>query len=146
MTTVNKVFLIGYLGNDPEVRYMNNGDPVANMSIATTQRWKVGDEQKEETEWHRLVLYKRLAEIAGEYLKKGAHVCIQGRIRTRKWQDKEGVDRYTVEIIVSDMQMLGRAEQREEAPPPARRQPPPKQQPARRGDGGLSEMEDDIPF
>ena len=140
MTTVNKVFLIGYLGQDPETRYMPNGDPVTNFSIATTQRWKnKAGEQQEETEWHRIVAYNRLAEIAGEYLKKGAHVCVQGRIHTRSWVDKEGVKRYTVEIIGTDLQMLSRGGDSEQTEQPRRSKPA-------RKDGGLSEMEDDIPF
>lgn len=156
MTTVNKVFLIGYLGGDPEVRYTQNGDPVANFTIATTQRWKDGGEQREETEWHRIVLFKKIAEIAAEYLKKGAHVCIQGRLRTRKWQDKNGNDRYTTEVIGMELQMLGRAKgdddrerpsgsanYRQATKPSGRGQTGERERPS---DGGLSEMEDDIPF
>jgi single-strand DNA-binding protein len=108
---VNKVILIGNLGVDPEVRYMPNGNAVANLRIATSETWK--DQQtgqiQERTEWHTVVLYRRLAEIAGEYLKKGSKVYIEGSLRTRKWQDKNGQDRYTTEIIANDMQMLDRA-------------------------------------
>lgn len=112
MSTVNRVFLIGYLGSDPEMRALPNGDAVANFSIATTQRWKDkgSGEDREETEWSKIVFYRKQAEIAGQYLKKGAHVCVQGRMRTRKWADKNGVDRYTTEIVGTDLQMLGRAQ------------------------------------
>ncbi len=106
---VNKVILVGNLGNDPEVKYMPNGNAVANVSIATTESWKDKQtgEQKDRTEWHRCVFFRRLAEIAGEYLKKGSQVYIEGKLQTRKWQDKSGTDHYTTEIVVSDMQMLG---------------------------------------
>jgi len=105
---VNKVILIGNLGNDPEVRYMPNGSPIANISIATTESWrdKQSGERQEKTEWHRIVMFGRLAEICGEYLKKGSKVYIEGRLQTRKWQDKSGADRYTTEVICNDMQML----------------------------------------
>ena len=107
--SVNKVILVGNLGNDPEVRYMPNGDAVANLSVATTDSWKDKQtgEKQERTEWHRVVMFKRLGEIAGEYLKKGSQVYIEGKLQTRKWQDKSGNDRYTTEIIASEMQMLG---------------------------------------
>ncbi|HHO67964.1 MAG TPA: single-stranded DNA-binding protein [Gammaproteobacteria bacterium] len=106
---VNKVILIGHLGRDPEVRYMPSGGAVCNVTLATTDSWKdkQSGEQKERTEWHNLVFYGRVAEIAGEYLRKGSQVYVEGRLQTRKWQDKEGRDRYTTEIIVNDMQMLG---------------------------------------
>lgn len=105
---VNKVILIGNLGADPEVRYMPSGGAVANISIATSEAWKDKNtgEMQERTEWHRVVFYNRLAEIAGEYLKKGSKVYIEGRIRTRKWEDKEGKERYTTEINADSMQML----------------------------------------
>jgi len=105
---VNKVILIGNLGNDPEVRYMPSGSAVTNISLATTDYWKDKEsgEQQERTEWHRVVFFNRLAEIAGEYLKKGSKVFIEGSLRTRKWQDKNGQDRYTTEIVASEMQML----------------------------------------
>ena len=105
---VNKVILIGNLGSDPEVRYMPNGNAVANVSVATTDSWKDRQtgEQQERTEWHRIVFYRRLAEIAGEYLRKGSKVYIEGRLQTRKWQGNDGQDRYTTEIIANDMQML----------------------------------------
>ncbi len=112
MASVNKVIIVGNLGKDPEVRYMPNGDAVANFSVATTDSWKDKQGQKQErTEWHNIVIYRKLAEIAGEYLKKGRSVYIEGRLQTRKWQDKEGQDRYTTEIIADQMQMLGSREE-----------------------------------
>jgi len=109
MASLNKVILIGNLGKDPEVRYMTSGEAVCNFSIATTEKWKEQDGQmQEKTEWHNIVMYRRLAEVAGEYLKKGSSVYIEGKIATRKWQDKQtGADRYTTEIIASEMKMLG---------------------------------------
>ena len=106
---VNKVILIGNLGADPEVKYMPNGNAVANVTVATTESWKdkQSGEQKDKTEWHRVVFFRRLAEIAGEYLKKGSQIYIEGKLQTRKWQDKNGNDRYTTEIIANEMQMLG---------------------------------------
>ena len=106
---VNKVILVGNLGKDPEVRYMPNGNAVANITLATTESWKdkQSGEQQEKTEWHRIVMFRRLGEIAGEYLKKGSQVYIEGKLQTRKWQDNSGNDRYTTEIVASDMQMLG---------------------------------------
>lgn len=109
MASVNKVIIVGGLGADPETRYMPNGDAVTNIRLATTDSWKdkATGEKREITEWHRVVLYRKLAEIAAQYLKKGSSVYIEGRLRTRKWQDKEGQDRYTTEIEASEMQMLG---------------------------------------
>jgi len=109
MASVNKVILVGNLGKDPEVRYMTNGDAVANVTIATSDTWKdkATGEKKESTEWHRVVFYRKLAEIVSQYLKKGSQVYIEGRIRTRKWQDKEGQERYTTEIEAEEMKMLG---------------------------------------
>lgn len=106
---INKVILVGNLGKDPEVRYMSNGNAVCNVTLATSESWKDKQtgEQKEKTEWHNIVFYRRLAEIAGEYLKKGSQVYIEGKLQTRKWQDKNGNDRYTTEIIANEMQMLG---------------------------------------
>jgi single-strand DNA-binding protein len=106
---VNKVILIGNLGRDPEVRYSPNGQAIANVNLATSESWKDKNtgEKQERTEWHRVVFFGRLAEIAGEYLKKGMQVYVGGRLQTRKWQDKDGNDRYTTEIVASDMQMLG---------------------------------------
>jgi single-strand DNA-binding protein len=117
MASVNKVILVGNLGADPETRFMPNGDAVANVRMATTESWKdkASGEKKEITEWHRVVFYRKLAEIVGQYLKKGSAIYIEGRIRTRKWQDKEGVERYTTEIEATEMQMLGgRSEGRSE--------------------------------
>jgi len=110
---INKVILIGNLGADPEVRYMPQGGAVANMTIATSESWtdKATNERKEQTEWHRIVIYQRLAEIAGEYLRKGSKVYIEGKLKTRKWTDKDGVERYTTEIVANELQMLdGRGE------------------------------------
>ena len=110
MASVNKVILVGNLGRDPEVRYSPDGAAICNVSIATTSQWKdkASGERREETEWHRVVMYNRLAEIAGEYLKKGRSVYIEGRLKTRKWQDKDtGADRYSTEIVADQMQMLG---------------------------------------
>lgn len=110
---INKVILIGNLGADPEVRYMPQGGAVANLTVATSESWtdKATNERKEQTEWHRVVIYQRLAEIAGEYLRKGSKVYLEGRLKTRKWQDQQGVERYTTEIIANELQMLdGRGE------------------------------------
>jgi len=106
---INKVILVGHLGQDPEVKYMPSGGAVANVSVATSDSWKDKQtgEQKDRTEWHRVVFFNRLAEIVGEYLKKGAQVYVEGRLQTRKWTDQNGQDRYTTEIVASDMQMLG---------------------------------------
>lgn len=106
---INKVILVGNLGKDPEVRYMANGGAVCNVTLATSESWKDKQtgEQKDKTEWHNIVFYRRLAEIAGEYLRKGSQVYVEGKLQTRKWQDKSGNDRYTTEIIASEMQMLG---------------------------------------
>jgi single-strand DNA-binding protein len=106
---INKVILVGNCGKDPETRYMPSGGAVTNVSIATSEGWKDKQtgETKERTEWHNVVFFNRLAEIAGEYLKKGSQIYVEGSLRTRKWQDKEGKDRYTTEIIASEMQMLG---------------------------------------
>ena len=157
MASVNKVILVGNLGADPETRYMPNGDPITNIRLATTFRWKdkASGENKEETEWHRIVFRARLAEIAGEYLKKGSPVYVEGRIRTRKWQDKDGQDRYTTEIMADNMQLLGSrggageprmerepAEATSAAAAGGAAKPAAKKAPA----GGLGEMEDDIPF
>jgi len=106
--SVNKVILIGRLGKDPETRYMTSGEAVTNCTLATSENWKdKSGEKQEKTEWHNLVFYRRLAEIAGEYLKKGSQIYIEGKLQTRKWQTKEGQDRYTTEIVVNEMTMLG---------------------------------------
>ncbi|MGD9786354.1 MAG: single-stranded DNA-binding protein [Sulfuricellaceae bacterium] len=108
MASVNKVILIGNLGRDPETRYMPSGDAICNITLATTDTWKdKSGEKQERTEWHRVAFFGKLAEIAGEYLKKGSQVYVEGRLQTRKWQDKEGQDRYTTEIVADKMQMLG---------------------------------------
>ena len=126
---INKVILVGNLGADPEVRYMPNGDAVANFSVATSESWKDKQtgEQKERTEWHRISMFRRLAEIAGEYLRKGSQVYIEGKLRTRKWQDKDGRDCYTTEVIADEMQMLGGKSQGEPRKPEPKKQetPPP---------------------
>jgi single-strand DNA-binding protein len=153
MASVNKVILIGNLGRDPEVRYMPSGDAVANISIATTETWKdKNGEKQEQTEWHRVALFGKTAEIAGEYLKKGSQVYIEGRLQTRKWTDKEGQERYTTEIRADRMQMLGSRSGGSERMPSAdeERAPAPaagkKPAPAGKGGGNLEDMEDDIPF
>ncbi len=109
MASINKVIVIGNLGRDPEVRYTPNGAAVCNVSVATTRNWKdkTSGDKVEETEWHRVVFYDRLAEIAGEYLKKGRSVYVEGRLKTRKWADKDGKDNYTTEIVAEQMQLLG---------------------------------------
>ena len=108
MTTLNKVTLIGYLGHDPEMRYLPSGEPVAHLALATTETWrdKASGEKRESTEWHRVVLFRKLGEIAGQYLKKGSHVYIEDRLQTRKWTGKDGVERHSTEIIGDDMRML----------------------------------------
>ena len=146
MASVNRVTLIGNLGADPETRYMPNGDAVANIRLATTESWKdkASGEKKEITEWHRVVLYRKLGEIAGQYLKKGSAVYIEGRIRTRKWQDKEGQERYTTEIEANEMQMLGGKSDRSES---AQSQQKQEQRNAQGAQGGaFDDMSDDIPF
>ena len=170
MASINKVILIGNLGRDPEVRYTPNGSAICNVSVATTRNWKdkTSGDKVEETEWHRVVCYDRLAEIAGEYLKKGRPVYFEGRLKTRKWQDKDGKDVYTTEVIADNMQLLGgregmgggdsgddhgdrgdrgdrgesRAPARSAAPAP--RPAPPK--PAAKPATGFDDMDDDIPF
>ncbi|MFI4929877.1 MAG: single-stranded DNA-binding protein [Burkholderiales bacterium] len=157
MASVNKVIIIGNLGRDPEVRYTPSGAAVCNVSVATTRNWKNREsgEKQEETEWHRVVFYDRLAEIAGEYLKKGRPVYVEGRLKTRKWQDKEGKDNYTTEIIADQMQLLGSREgmgggagaaddHGEPRNAPAPRAPAAK--PAAKSATGFDDMDDDIPF
>ena len=153
MASVNKVILVGNLGRDPEVRYAPSGAAVANFSVATSRRWKDkgSGEQQEETEWHRLVAYDRLGEVVGEYLKKGSKVYIEGRLKTRKWEDKDGATKYATEIIVEQLQMLGGreegGEQRQAAPAPAPRAAAPAPRPAAKSTGtGFDDMDDDIPF
>ena len=138
MSGVNKVILIGRLGNDPEVKFLSSGDAVANLSIATSEKWKdkTTGQPQEKTEWHRVVFFKRQAEIAGEYLKKGSNVYIEGKLETRKWQDQTGADRYTTEIKGMVMQMLdskgdGQPQQAQQAP--QQRQQAPQQQAPQQG-------------
>jgi len=140
--SVNKAILIGRCGKDPETRYMTNGEAVTNVSIATSETWKdKSGEKQERVEWHNLTFYKRLAEIVGEYVKKGSEIYVEGKIQTRKWQDKEGKDRYTTEIVCHEMKMLGG--KREEGDAPARSAPA-KQQ-TRTVDSG-DDFSSDIPF
>lgn len=163
MASVNRVILVGYLGRDPETRYMPDGNAITNVSIATSFGWtdKQSGEKKEETEWHRVVFRGKLAEVAGEYLKKGSQVYVEGRIKTRKWQDKDGNDRYSTEIISQNLTMLGsrpnssgdtreenttrdtadtgKDRQRAAEPKPAPAQ-------AKKPAGRFDDLEDDIPF
>lgn len=141
MASVNKVILVGNLGKDPDLRFMPNGDAVCNFSIATTENWKNKDGQKQEkTEWHNIVIFRKLAEIAGEYLKKGRPVYVEGRLQTRKWQDKDGADRYTTEIVADSMQMLGSKDGNDAPAKPA------SQPQTGSYDGDFESMPDDIPF
>jgi single-strand DNA-binding protein len=164
MASVNKVILIGNLGRDPEVRYAPSGSAICNVTLATSRQWKdkTSGEKQEETEWHRVVFYDRLAEIAGEYLKKGRPVYVEGRLKTRKWTDKDGVEKYTTEIVADQMQLLGSregmgggdeggggggygraggGESRPSARPSA-----PAAKPAAKSSTGFDDMDDDIPF
>jgi single-strand DNA-binding protein len=148
--SVNKVILVGRLGKDPETRYMTNGEAVTNVSLATSENWKdKNGEKQERTEWHNLVFYRRLAEIAGEYLRKGSQIFVEGKIQTRKWQDKEGKDRYTTEIVVNEMQMLGSksggSSSFEVVDKPAASSGASRSAPAAAG-GGFDNFDDDIPF
>ncbi len=145
MRGVNKVILVGHLGQDPDVRSMPSGSSVANLSLATNEQWrdKNTGEQQERTEWHRLALFGRLAEIAGQYLHKGAQVYVEGRLRTRKWQDRDGHDRYSTEIVVNDMQMLGSRGGASQAGPDRPAPPAESREPASRAD---MPFDDDIPF
>jgi single-strand DNA-binding protein len=144
---INKVILIGHLGADPETRYMPNGNAVTNLRVATSEVWKdkTSGDQQERTEWHNVAMFGRLAEIAGEYLRKGSQVYIEGRLRTRKWQDKEGHDRWTTEIVANEMQMLGG---RGDASAPARvAEPAAAAAAAGAGAAGpMPDFDDDIPF
>jgi single-strand DNA-binding protein len=171
MASINKVILIGNLGRDPEVRYSPNGNAMCNVTIATSRNWKdkTSGDKVEETEWHRVVFYDRLAEIAGEYLKKGRSVYVEGRLKTRKWQDKEGKDNYTTEIVADNMQMLGgregggggdegggggygrggadRGSDRGDEPRSAPASRPAASKPApSKSATGFDDMDDDIPF
>jgi single-strand DNA-binding protein len=159
MASVNKVILIGNLGKDPEVRYAPSGSAICNVTLATSRQWKdkTSGEKQEETEWHRVVFYDRLAEIAGEYLKKGRPVYVEGRLKTRKWTDKEGVEKYTTEIVADQMQLLGSREGAgggDEAGGGQRSAPAPRPAAGRPAAGaaptksstGFDDMDDDIPF
>ena len=149
---VNKVILIGNLGNDPDIRYTAGGAAVANISLATAESWKDKNsgEQQERTEWHRIVFFGRLAEIVGEYLRKGSQVYVEGRLQTRKWQDKEGHDRYTTEIVANEMQMLGSksggAANYDSAPKPASNNTPEPQAATSPSSSPSDDFDDDIPF
>ena len=151
MASVNKVILVGNLGADPETRYTPNGDQITNIRLATTDSWKdkATGERREATEWHRVVFFGKLAEIAGQYLKKGSQVYIEGRIRTRKWQDKDGQERYTTEIEAEEMKMLGSRQGQGEpsyggdAPAPSYGGAKPA---AAAKKPSFDDMDDDIPF
>lgn len=151
---INKVIIVGNLGNDPEVRYANNGSAIANISVATTDSWKDKNtgEQQEKTEWHRVVMFNRLGEIAGEYLKKGSQVYIEGRLQTRKWQDQSGQDRYTTEIVANEMQMLGSRGGADsgggsyQAPQQSAPQAATPQKQAAQSSAPMNDFDDDIPF
>ena len=153
MPSVNKVMLLGNLGRDPEVRTFPNGDSVCNFSIATSTSWKdkASGEKKEKTEWHNIVMYRKLAEIAGEYLKKGSSIFVEGSLQTRKWQTKEGQDRYTTEVVADTMQMLGGKDNRTNEPSKSDddfNQEPEKANTneVKSGEPTLDLPEDDIPF
>ena len=162
MASVNKVIIVGNLGRDPEIRYAPSGDAICNVSIATTDTWrdKQTGEKREQTEWHRVVFFGKLAEIAGQYLKKGRSVYVEGNLRTRKWQDQNGQDRYTTEIRANEMQMLGgRGEGGDVAmggddygAPAQNSRPASRPAPAQGGGapassgGGFGDFDDDIPF
>ncbi len=162
MASVNKVILIGNLGRDPEVRYATSGSAICNVTIATSRQWKdkTSGERQEETEWHRVVFYDRLAEIAGEYLKKGRPVYVEGRLKTRKWTDKDGVEKYTTEIVADQMQLLGSREGMGDGggegggggggggqrSAPAARPPASRPAAAQKSSTGFDDMDDDIPF
>ena len=153
MASVNKVILVGNLGRDPETRYMPDGGAITNISIATTDKWKdKAGEMQEKTEWHRVAFFGKLAEIAGEYLKKGSQVYVEGRLQTRKWQDKDGQDKYTTEIVANVMQMLGSRQgggDRDTSGGGARTERAPQAaeaKPAKAGGGKFDDFEDDIPF
>jgi single-strand DNA-binding protein len=157
MASVNKVILLGNLGRDPETRYSPDNAAITNVSIATTRKYKDSSgQQQEETEWHRVVFFGRLAEIAGEYLRKGRPVYVEGRLRTRKWQDKEGNDKYTTEIVAENMQLLGGRDGAPAAPADDHDAAPARSGGGARGGGSgagaskpaqsIADMDDDIPF
>lgn len=151
MASVNKVILIGNVGRDPETRYMPSGDAMVNLSLATSEQWKdKNGEKQEKTEWHRVVIFGKTAEIAGQYLRKGSQIYIEGRLQTRKWTDKEGQERYTTEIVADRMQMLGSRGGGGDAPmdrEPAGGAAPESRAAASRKPGtGIDDIDDDIPF
>jgi single-strand DNA-binding protein len=159
MASINKVIIIGNLGRDPETRYMPSGDAITNIAVATTETWKdkVSGEKKEQTEWHRIAFFGKLAEIAGQYLKKGSQVYIEGSLRTRKYTDKDGVEKYSTEIRADVMKMLGSRQgmggsaaddEYGSAPPPQRQQSESSgsSRPAQRPASNFNDMDDDIPF
>lgn len=148
---VNKVILVGNLGQDPEVKYMPSGGAVCNVSLATADSWKDKNsgERQERTEWHRVVFFNRLAEITGEYLRKGSQVYVEGRLQTREWQDKDGQKRYTTEIVANEMQMLGGrggSSGFDDSVPPRAPAASTSSSQARRQDAPAEEFDDDIPF
>ncbi|MDH5361460.1 MAG: single-stranded DNA-binding protein [Gammaproteobacteria bacterium] len=167
---INKVILVGNLGKDPEVRYMPNGNAVANLTLATSESWKDKNtgQQQDKTEWHRVVMFRRLAEIAGEYLKKGSQIYIEGKLQTRKWQDQQGQDRYTTEIVADELQMLGSragagggsteynqeqpayggGQQSQQQAAPQQQYAPQQQAPQQQApaSAGFDDFDDDIPF
>ncbi len=157
MASVNKVIIIGNLGKDPEVRYLPSGSAICNITVATSRQWKdkTSGDRQEETEWHRITFFDRMAEIAGEYLKKGRPVYVEGRLKTRKYTDKDGVEKYATDIVATEMQLLGGREgggdegggmgnAPRSAPAPAPRPAPSK--PAAKSATGFDDMDDDIPF
>ena len=153
MASVNKVILVGNLGKDPEVRYLPSGDAVANVTIATSSKYKnKAGELVEETEWHRVTFFGKLAEVVGQYLKKGRPIYVEGRIKTRKYTDKDGSEKYATDIIANEMQMLGGRDDQGEQDQAPRAQRPAAQQPAQRpapsgpASSGFDDMDDDIPF
>ncbi|MDP2786943.1 MAG: single-stranded DNA-binding protein [Pseudomonadota bacterium] len=155
MASVNKVILVGNLGKDPETRYMPNGEAVTNITLATTDTWKdkSSGDKREATEWHRVVFFRKLAEIASQYLRKGSQVYIEGSLKTRKWQDKDGQDRYTTEIVADEMKMLGSRPGSgggiaDYDAPPADNEPRSAKPSGGGGSsaGAVNDMDDDIPF
>ena len=161
MASVNKVIIIGNLGKDPEVRYMPSGSAICNITVATSRQWKdkTSGERQEETEWHRITFFDRMAEIAGEYLKKGKPVYVEGRLKTRKYTDKDGVEKYATDIVATEMQLLGGREgggsggdemggghaPQQRTAPPQRQAPVANKAPAK-SNTGFDDMDDDIPF
>ena len=148
MSSFNQASIIGHLGKDPEVRYLPSGEAVANFSVATSERWKDKStgEVQESVEWHRISTFGRLAEIVGEYLKKGSLVFVQGKLKTRKYTDGQGVERYSTEIRAEAMKMLGGRDQGERSAPAQRQAAPQRQQAPAAAGSGFDDMDDDIPF